>query len=143
VQLNELAMTLFRDGSLRTSPVELTVPIIVLTVEQLGRDRGATWSELMASASDQGLVVPPLELAPHLRLQYLQQPEGAVGYLPTRHRAPPGSITVVSDVPVADDEKPRGFYLRTIEGTPWLRGYCAPESHVWSPADVLLFIAPE
>ena len=34
---------------------------------------------------------------------------------------------------------PKGFYLRHIDGAPWLRGYRSGPEHVWSAQDRLLF----
>jgi hypothetical protein len=57
----------------------------------------------------------------------------------TRHRAPAGSITIASS-PLDDrDETPKGFYLRRVDGTLWLRGYRSSPAHVWDPEDVFVF----
>ena len=86
-----------------------------------------------------GLGLCPLELAPRLRLLLLDQAEGAAGQPLTRNCAPHGAITVAS-APLDDDEDvPRGFYLRRIEGTLWLRGYRSWDGHLWSPGDILAF----
>ena len=46
---------------------------------------------------------------------------------------------MIADQLSDDDEVPKGFYLRRIEGVLWLRGYRAGAEHVWSPDDRLLF----
>ena len=54
--------------------------------------------------------------------------------------APPGSITVAS-APLDDrDDTPKGFYLRRIESTLWLRGYRSWSGHRWSCEDVFAFV---
>jgi hypothetical protein len=140
VSLNELAIELFSDPRFDTEPGQRPVPIRALTVHELGHSRGATWSELMQSSIVAGLRTAPLELAPHLRLQCAMQPEGAIGFPASEHCAPHGSITVASETTSPDDDQPKGFYLRTIDGTPWLRAYRSHAAHVWNPADVLLFV---
>jgi hypothetical protein len=46
----------------------------------------------------------------------------------------------VASSPLDDaDETPRGFYLRRVEGVPWLRGYRSGPGHVWSPEDLFVF----
>ena len=47
----------------------------------------------------------------------------------------------VPDPPPLDDtdETPKGFYLRRIDGVPWLRGYWSWPGHLWSPEDRRLF----
>ena len=102
---------------------------------------GPTRSELLRSlvsrALASGLGECPLELGPHLRLQFSDQPEAPD--LPTAHRAPPGSLTVASRPLDDGDESPQGFYLRRVGGVSWLRGYRSWAGHVWSPGDVLVF----
>ena len=83
-----------------------------------------------------------MELGPYLRLQYLDQPEGFFGQPLTRHRAPPGSVTIASESPVEDDDFPKGFYLHCIKGVLWLRGYRSDAQHVWDPDDHLVFCKP-
>ena len=96
-------------------------------------------TDICAAARQHGLAVCPLELGPHLRLALLDQEEGALGRAQTEHRAPPGSLTVVSHPLSDDDETPKGFYLRRIEGELWLRGYRSWAGHIWQPEDVLVF----
>ena len=81
--------------------------------------------------------------APHLRLQFAEQEDGATGLSITRNTAPPGSLTVISVPLSSDDEVPKGFYLRRIDGKRWLRGYTSCARHVWQPEDQLLFLAAE
>lgn len=139
VQLNRAGERLFADARFRTLPREQAVAIQAITPADLGFPEGATYGAICRRAVEVGLVEAPLELAPHLRLQHLDQAEGAAGRPATRHRAPPGSITVAS-APLEDDEDtPRGFYLRRIEGELWLRGYVSGPDHIWSPEDVLVF----
>ncbi|MES2597385.1 MAG: helicase [Verrucomicrobiota bacterium] len=139
VELNEYARVLFASDLFTTSPTEQHWMTVEVSVRDLGFTQGASIKELHSRASVLGLLPPPLELAPHLRLQYLDQPEGSWGHPVTQHRAPSGSITIAS-VPLSeDDEFPKGFYLRRIEGTLWLRGYqCSTDNH-WNPDDHLLF----
>ncbi|MCG2592897.1 hypothetical protein LZ009_08900 [Ramlibacter sp. XY19] len=139
VQLNAAAEELFADERFTTAPTRSLVEVATLSVASLTEGKGATFATLLELAAARDLFPCPLELAAHFRLQYLDQPEGAMGHAPSQHRAPPGSITVAS-APLDDaDETPKGFYLRRIEGVPWLRGYRSWPGHVWSPDDVLAF----
>jgi len=139
VQLNRAAEDLLEDRRFTTLSRRRVVEIAALTVAELGFAEGATCDQLTARALASGWVACPLELGPHLRLQFLDQAEGSVGFPAIQHRAPPGSITVASS-PLDDlDETPKGFYLRRIDGVLWLRGYWSDPENVWRPDDVLIF----
>jgi hypothetical protein len=142
VRLNESAHVLFAHDGFTTSPAVAHVETAELSVGDLGYAGGATIAQIYDRAAANGLTLCPLELAPHFRLQYLDQPEGCVGHPPSRHRAPPGSLTVASRAPAGDDDTPKGFYLRRIEGDLWLRGYCSGPDHVWSAGDRFVFRRP-
>lgn len=47
---------------------------------------------------------------------YLDQPEGYSGHPIQQHRAPVGSITIASEILTEDEDFPKGFYLRRING---------------------------
>ena len=142
IQLNEYARNLFALSGFTTAPAASRLATVELVVAHLGFLRGATTGQIHERAAELGLTLCPLELGPHLRLQYLDQPEGHLGHPPSKHRAPPGSITVASR-PLTDDvDTPKGFYLRRIDGVLWLRGYrCAPDD-IWRPEDRLVFCRP-
>ncbi len=139
IKLNEAGLALFADDRFIVSEAALIVETVEITVANLGFAEGATIAEIYGKAVQVGLAVCPLELGPHLRLQYLDQPEGHIGHAPTQHRAPPGSLTIASDELTEDDEIPKGFYLRRIDGGLWLRGYHSGAEHVWSPEDHFVF----
>lgn len=139
VQLNQAAEALFDDSRFVPAGPSRILQIASRSVGDLGFGEGATYEQLTARALESGLLESPLELGPHLRLQLLNQPEGSVGSATTRHRAPPGSITVASS-PLDDlDPTPKGFYLRRMDGVLWLRGYWSGPGHIWSPEDVFVF----
>lgn len=143
VELNPAGQQLFADERFRTAAEPQQIWVQQLSVADLGFGGGGLKAQILAAAAQRGLQPCPLELAPHLRLQLLDQAEGALGFAPTRNTAPPGAITVVSEPLCEDDEVPKGFYLRRIEGTLWLRGYWSWAGHVLQPQDQLVFaIAP-
>jgi|CXWL01.1.fsa_nt_gi hypothetical protein len=139
VQLNRHAEVLFEDRRFETLGSRHDIEIAALSVAELGFDDGATHAQIVARASEYGLVECPLEVGPHLRLQFLDQPDSSDGTRLTPGRAPPGCITVAS-LPLDDtDETPKGFYLRRVDGGLWLRGYQSWSGHIWSSEDVLVF----
>ena len=142
VELNEAARVLFASDKFAPSDTRQSLVIVELVVRQLGFAQGATMAELQAKAVTRGLRQAPLELGPYLRLQYLDQPEGYAGFPATKHRAPPGSLTVASAPLSEDDAFPKGFYLRRIQGVLWLRGYWCDAANVWDADDRLIFCQP-
>ena len=139
VQLNQAAETLFADPRFTTLGARHVVEIAALSVAELGFGEGATHGQLIARAFESGLVECPLELGPHLRMQFRNQPDGADAKPLTRGRAPPGSITIASSPLDDSDETAKGFYLRRADSVLWLRGYWSWPGHVWSPDAVLVF----
>ena len=140
VELNEAARILFASEKFTTSSKSQSLLTVELSVRQLGFTDGTTASEFVGKAIAAGLSLAPVELGPHLRLQYLDQPEGYWGYPVTEHRAPPGSIAIASAPLSEEDQFPKGFYLRRIKGTLWLRGYWCSSSNRWDADDRLVFV---
>ena len=139
ISLNESAERLFASELFTTSAARYVVTTVELTVLDLGFPHGATTGELSARAGALGLGLCPIELGPHLRLQYLDQPEGYWGQPERTHQAPSGSITIASEPLSDDDDVPKGFYLRRIKGVLWLRGYRSGPEHSWEPDDHFIF----
>jgi len=142
ISLNESGERLFASDHFTTSEIRYSVTTVELTVRDLGFPRGATIAEITMRARALGLGLCPIELGPHLRLQYIDQPEGYWGQPLRRHQAPCGSITIASEKLTEDDDFPKGFYLRRIKGVLWLRGYRSGPEHVWEPDDHFIFHQP-
>jgi hypothetical protein len=143
ILMNESAERLFADDNFTTSDRKYILRTIELTVRDLCFPDGATLGEIFKRANELGLELCPLELGPHLRLAYLDQPEGSLGNPLRRHQAPFGSITIASQILTEDHDFPKGFYLRRINGVLWLRGYRADHLHVWNPEDHFIFCQSE
>ncbi len=139
IQLNPLALELFDDPRFTVGSASIQIQIVGATVAGLGLADGGTYDEIVRAASQRGLAECPIELGPHLRLVYMDQPEGSAGQPATQNKAPPGSVTIASPPLDAEESTPKGFYLRRINGTLWLRGYRSWPGHVWSPGDVFVF----
>ena len=127
IGLNAYATILFDDPAFMTSEQSRQVVVAEISVAELGLTSGATSDEIFRTALEYGLDVCPLELAPHLRLQYPEQEEGPY-------------LTIASAKTRADEAYPNGFYLRRHDGKLWLRGYRATADYVWSPASRFVFV---
>lgn len=139
VQFNQAAEDLFHDNRFQPKSEAREIGIRARSVLDLGFPAGATYEQLLEQASAVGLAECPLELGPYLRLQTLDQPAISVEGTPTKGKAPLGAITIASMPICESEETPKGFYLRQVDGTLWLRGYWSGVDHVWSPEDVLVF----
>ena len=140
IELNPAGLELFANDKFTTSEVNAILETVEITVDSLGFPQGTTINKICERAVQLGISLCPLELGPHLRLQYGDQPEGQLGHPPTQGRAPPGSLTIASPCISGDDDIPKGFYLRRIDGVLWLRGYRSGPEHIWSPEDHFVFV---
>jgi hypothetical protein len=138
VRLNEHAQILFAKEWFAPAPVGTDIDTVEVSVADLGHGRAHRW---------RGSSTPRRHPAWPLVRSSSASTCGCSGWTSPKamsaerrraiaHR--PASITVVSDPPPEADA-PQGFYLRTIEGTPWLRGFVSGPDHVWSPDDRLVF----
>ena len=139
ILMNEYGERLFNDDGFTTSNTKYSLQTVELTVGNLGFPDGATTVQIFKRASDLGLELCPLELGPHLRLKYLDQPEGYSGSSKQQQQAPTGSLTIASEILNENHEFPKGFYLRRINNVLWLRGYCTDDLHIWNPHDHFIF----
>lgn len=135
VQLNAYAETYLDDPEFPYGPWPLEVELVMGTVADLGFPEGADLAQLQQAALAQGLEPCPVLAALALRLAWADQPEGRIA---REHRAPEGSVTVISHQ-FRDSKDLHGFYLIQAEGVPWLRGYVAPADHIWAPHDTLIW----
>lgn len=110
VSLNDYARRLFADSDFTTSDEARDVRVALVSLPEIDLPDGGRFDEILARATMLGLEPCPLEVAPHLRLSYLDQPEGPY-------------LTVASLKLRPGPETPNGFYLRRLEDGLWLRGY--------------------
>ena len=130
ISMNVSAERLVDSDLFTTAETPYTVATVDLTPRDLGFPEGAVIDDIYAKAGNLGLGLCPIELGPHMRLQYTDQPEGYVRKPVREHQAPFGSLSITS-APLSDnDDFPKGFYLRTIDGVLWLRGYRSGPDHV-------------
>lgn len=122
ISLNAYAERLFASDAFSTSTQAQTVQLRAVSLLELGMARGGTSAEIWARAATFGLELCPLEVAPHLRLHYRQQPQGAY-------------LTVASATINDDEGSINGFYLRHLEDGLWLRGYHASDDYIWTPEE--------
>ncbi len=141
IHMNEYAKTLWSSDIFVTSPSEQVADIIELSVQNLGFTNGAAFEEIFTRIRELNLNLCPLEIGPHLRLIFMDQKEEAET---GKNKAPKGSITIFSKIERQEEDFPRGFYLRKIDGKLWLRGYVCPIDYIWAPdSRIALQLYPE
>lgn len=139
ILMNEYGEKLFTADNFTTSDKKYSLQTVELTVGDLGFPDGANTDRIFKRAEELGLKLCPLELGPYLRMVYLDQTEGYSEDSLQQQQAPSGSITIASEKLTEDDNFPKGFYLRRINGVLWLRGYRADHLHIWNPNDHFIF----
>lgn len=137
VRLNGHAETVLADLDCDGQP-ERSMRFTVSRLADLGLSDGGTLTEVFDAGRRHGLQPVPLLAAPYLRLA-LDAQESAPDSVLSQGRAPTGSIHVASE-PVSEDvEYPKGFYLRVVDGEPWLRGYRCDDIYRFGPEQEFLF----
>lgn len=140
VLLNSHAETLLAHPAFEATRSQ-TLRIVERTVDELGFKHGAVQPRIFAAARNQGLELCPLVTGPYLRLAMMDQANAPDSVL-SAGRAPTGAIHVASEPLSNDVEDPKGFYLRVLDGQPWLRGYRCDDTYVWEPEQRLAFLMP-
>jgi hypothetical protein len=142
IRTNRSAQTLL-DHPVFDEPAPRSVTLVERSLRELGLEDGAALPRIFDAAEDQGLRLCPTTTGPYLRLAWLSQPNAPDTIMSTG-RAPTASLTVAAYPLRADeDDYPKGFYLRVIDGQPWLRGYRCDLSYPWNPDDRLVFAIPD
>lgn len=141
ILLNAQAETLLADATFDEAAAPQVISVVECTVGDLGLAHGAPLSQILSSAGSQGLWLCPPITGPYLRLALVQQAT-AHDSIMSSGRAPSGSLTVAAQPGRDDDEYPKGFYLRVVDGQAWLRGYTCDDEHLWSPEDRFAFQSP-
>jgi len=128
IGLNERAQLLFEDERYVASESPRQIETVELELRDLGLVDGGTTAEVHRAAIDGGLAICPLEVAPYLRMQWIDQAEGRW-------------VVVSSPLTAGGPEVPTGFYLRRVDGRLWLRGYFASSDYIWPADERVVFCA--
>ncbi|MCS3492472.1 hypothetical protein M2368_001475 [Arthrobacter sp. JUb119] len=94
-------------------------------------------TQVLERAVSVGLKLCPAMTGPYMRLDFLDQASSNNSVL-SDGKKPADSLTVASAAP-GDQEFPRGFYLRMVDGVPWLRGYRCDDAHGFTLDDTFIF----
>ena len=136
ILLNDFARTYLHHPALEQTDIPNTLSFVLCTPSELGLTEGCTLAQLVERAAKFGFSPCHPAAAVYLRLHLTDQAESTDHILTGGHRAPDGSITVLSEPFSQEDGFPRGLYLRNVDRRLWLRGYVCPDSFLWSSTDV-------
>ncbi|HJX78718.1 hypothetical protein [Glutamicibacter sp.] len=139
IQLNEFANQLVQHPVFDHMEAPLVKKFATRRLADLGLNDGASLADVFSAARRHALSLCPVTAGPYLRLAYREQPTSKHSVLNVG-KAPESSLTVAS-VALGDDDFPKGFYLRTVDGQQWLRGYRCTDEHRFSPNDHFIFVA--
>lgn len=138
ISTNHLAEVLFAHPAFSTESAGVK-RVATASPEEIGLVNGGTLSEIAARAVKLGLRPCPVSTGLFLRLAWKSQAESQSSVLSGTHRAPEGSVTVLSDPLEPDDSFPKGLYLRSVNGTLWLRGFVCDNDFVFNGRDLFAF----
>ena len=120
VMLNDYARALFADEGFTTSIEACDLQLMEVSLPEIDLPNGGRFDQILAHAARYELQPCPLEVGPHLRLAYLDQPQGPY-------------LTVASLELREGPEAPNGFYLRHLDDRLWLRGYESGPENIYPP----------
>jgi hypothetical protein len=131
IHINEYGLQIINHENFITSAAPRKIETVEISTSDLGFPKGATTKELYDQAEELGYTLCPPELAPHIRLQYMDQPID-----PPKGHWQNIAMSKISEEPGF----PSGFYLRHREDGFWLRGYRASTDYLWQPEDRFIFV---
>lgn len=140
IQLNPLAQTLLQHDCFEEREAR-TVVVAQRSVSELGLQTGGVQSQVLDAVQHQGFQLCPPELGPYLRLAMGEQEQAPDSVL-SAGRIPTGALHIASAPLSEDDEYPKGFYLRVVDGVPWLRGFRCDGEYLWPPETQLAVCLP-
>lgn len=141
VLLNEYAQQLFEHAVFDEHQVANEIIFVTRSVGELGFSDGAKLAQIYAQAENLGLQLCPPVAGPYLRLAYTSQQSSSNSVLRTG-TSPDEALNVAAPV-LGDESFPKGFYLRVVDGVPWLRGYRCDHEHRFAPQDRFIFVDPQ
>lgn len=135
IKINEYANLIFDSPNYNYKNSAHQITIVQLTLNELGLCHGGNFGQIEKAMKEKKLDYCPLEFAPYIRLHYTAQ---KISNINTKNEHPPDSILIFSEPLIRNDEFPKGFYIRNIAGTLWLRAYICAEEYVWTPNTELI-----
>lgn len=135
IQINDYAKMIFDSPDYNFMNSTDIINIIEIKVGELGLPGGGNFDDIKNAMQKNKLDYCPIEYAPYIRLEYNSQASSEISY---KNQHPPDSILIFSKFLVMSDEFPKGFYIRNINNTLWLRAYTCSGDYVWGPETVLI-----
>ncbi|MFW0118791.1 hypothetical protein ACN08Y_02545 [Rothia sp. P5764] len=141
VQTNKYAQVLL-ESNYYDPAVSGRFTVELVNLSDLGFDEPATLQHVYERAQATGYCLCPLELAPYARMQWLEQAQSKTSILSGTHSMPDSAVNVATPVLSEDHTFPKGFYLRVVDGVPWLRGYRCDDTYLFPLESCFMFVLP-
>ncbi|PRY34402.1 hypothetical protein CLV58_1176 [Spirosoma oryzae] len=140
IRINDYAKLIFDFPTFNYKNSEHKITIAQLTLSSLGLKNGGSFGEIEKAMKSNNFDFCPLEFAPYIRLYYQSQKPSEII---VKNQHPQDSILIFSKPLIMDDNFPKGFYIRNIENTLWLRAYICSDDYFWKPeTEIILRIKP-
>jgi hypothetical protein len=110
---------------------ETDVDLTLVSVGDLGFEKGALYSQVVERALALGLELCPAEVGPALRLAYGDQPRG--------------ERLIIATKPSAESGADLDLFVMEVSGGGglWLRGDCGPSDRYWETDRRFVFVRPK
>ncbi len=129
-KIGDRAKDMMKQDGFATLPEPKEIDLVLLTVAELGFDRGGTTKQIWYRATKElGLELCPAEVGPHLRLAYGDQPKDEW-------------IWIAMEQIVVSDGCPCVFRVDRDDGERWLDDDDARPESRWAPCSRIAFVRP-
>lgn len=136
IKTNNYAKLIFEHPNFNYKSTENKIILIQLTLNNLGLKNGGNFKQIETMMKTKNFDFCPLEFAPYIRLHYISQKPSKIK---SSNQHPPNSILIFSKPLIMSDDFPKGFYIRNIEDTLWLRAYICSDDYCWEPETEIIF----
>src|SRR5690606_11671602 len=136
IKINDYAKLIFNHPEFKYTNSEDQINIVQLKLSDIGLKNGGNFEQVERAMKSNNFDFCPLEFAPYIRMHFHSQKSSRII---TKNQHPPDSILIFSKPLIIDDDFPKGFYIRNIENTLWLRGYICSMDYYWeSGTEIIL-----
>lgn len=128
IGINKYAEQIFDHPNYNYENGASQISIAKTTLHELGLQNGGNFQQISTAMQANNFDYCPIEFAPYIRMHFMEQDAATKA---TQNIHPPDSYLIFSAPLQADENFPKGFYIRNIEGKLWLRAYTCSDDYCW------------